>query len=656
MFRPILNQTAIAALGVAFLAGVAAVSNAASASNAPAVGTAATASIGNTTASQDRDSAQESINATLSDAEAKKAEALKQADKAREDALKKAEELEKKADKTKAEALKKAQAALEQARQILEQVKNAPAPISPASEQPSQPSTSVPVPAPATPPTISATFSQTGSIIGAVNITVSAPGVTQLELDGQRNGSLIQKYITVLDGAGDGTFTGSWDTTQTPNGSIAISAAFSFSGGRASQALGSFTINNPIVQSPVLSVEQVIPQQPEKTAAPTSNVIQDAITSLQNVQQQLKTVTEAPPAASPAPTPETKPAPAPRMPEPAKESNQSKQSEPEQTRPPVTTGQLRPPQPPEVIKTPTPAPEQKPLTPAPEQPSAYQPAPPAAPSVSPTTSAPPSQVNEPLSPTPSVASPTQTPPASTPAVQPSVPVQPTLPRPAAALPETKPEAQSEAKQAVSPPASSVNLSSTDPRFGGIPVPAVLKVEAVTLVTPPNQPIKQSAAPAKPTPLPAPKPAPQPQPQPQPQPPKPPTLPPGEKLVLAGRAIPNAFITLYIYSEPIVIDVRADASGRWEYTLDRRVSDGPHEAYVAITDTTGRVIVKSSPFRFVKVAQAVSVVTAAPTPETILAPDSNFSARQFTMFMALAVFGAVLLGFVIIAAVAKTKQR
>lgn len=608
-------------LGIAFLAGIAAVSDAASVSSVPAVGTAAAVSTGNITASQEQDSVQREIDDTLAKAEAKKAEALKQAEQAKQDALKKAAEAQKKAEEVKAAALKKAQAALEQARQILQQVQNTPAPTPPVEEQPNKPSTAVP--AQITPPTISATFSQTGSVSDTVNVIVRASGVSQLELDGQRNGSLIQKYITVLDSNGSGTFTGSWDTTQSPNGSVAISAAFSFSGGHATQSLGSFTINNPIIQSPVVSVQQIIPQPAETTAAPASNVIQNAITSLQDVQQQLKTVTQAPPAASPTPTPEIKPA-------PAKESGQAKQSEPEPARAPAATGQLQPPQPPEITKSPAPGLEQKPPTPAPEQPAAPKPAPPEAPNTAPATPAPPSQTIPPLPSAPSVAQPTQTPPA-----QPPVPVQQTLPRPAAAAPEAKPPVQPvQVQQSALPPAAPVNLSSTDPRTGGISVPAVLKVEAVTLVT-------------APAPIPTPKPQPE---------PKPPAPAPNEKLVLAGRAIPNAFITLFIFSEPIVIDVRADASGRWEYTLDRQVSDGRHEVYVAITDTTGRVIVKSNPFQFIKTAQAVSVVTAAPTPANILAPDSNISARQFMIFMVLAVFGAILLGFVIIAVVAKSRQR
>ncbi len=89
-----------------------------------------------------------------------------------------------------------------------------------------------------------------------------------------------------------------------------------------------------------------------------------------------------------------------------------------------------------------------------------------------------------------------------------------------------------------------------------------------------------------------------------------------KLRLAGRAAPNSFVTIYIFSEPIVVTVKADSSGAWVYTLDKELPDGSHEIYSAITNAGGRILAKSQPLAFVKEAAAVSLISdTAPTGST-----------------------------------------
>ncbi|MBP7811540.1 MAG: hypothetical protein KA054_01705 [Candidatus Moranbacteria bacterium] len=85
---------------------------------------------------------------------------------------------------------------------------------------------------------------------------------------------------------------------------------------------------------------------------------------------------------------------------------------------------------------------------------------------------------------------------------------------------------------------------------------------------------------------------------------------GERTVqLSGRAVPNSFATLYLYSEPVIAIVETDASGNWTYGFDVPLEDGKHEAYVAATDNEGKIIAQSKSFSFVKTASAVTV-----TPE------------------------------------------
>ncbi len=87
-----------------------------------------------------------------------------------------------------------------------------------------------------------------------------------------------------------------------------------------------------------------------------------------------------------------------------------------------------------------------------------------------------------------------------------------------------------------------------------------------------------------------------------------------KLKFAGTALPNTFVTLYIFSEPIVVTVKADGAGAWVYTLDKELPDGTHQVYSTLTDAGGRILAKSEPLPFVKQAAAVSLGSALLTPE------------------------------------------
>lgn len=79
-----------------------------------------------------------------------------------------------------------------------------------------------------------------------------------------------------------------------------------------------------------------------------------------------------------------------------------------------------------------------------------------------------------------------------------------------------------------------------------------------------------------------------------------------RVALSGTALPNSFVTLYIFSTPVVVTVKTDSDGKWKYTMDKELSDGKHEVYVAMTESAGKIIVKSDPISFVKTAQAVTL--------------------------------------------------
>ena len=79
-----------------------------------------------------------------------------------------------------------------------------------------------------------------------------------------------------------------------------------------------------------------------------------------------------------------------------------------------------------------------------------------------------------------------------------------------------------------------------------------------------------------------------------------------KISFRGKTLPNSFATLYIYSLPIVVTVKTDSEGNWNYTLDKDLEDGNHQVYVAVTDVKGQVVASSNPIPFVKEAAAVTV--------------------------------------------------
>lgn len=85
-----------------------------------------------------------------------------------------------------------------------------------------------------------------------------------------------------------------------------------------------------------------------------------------------------------------------------------------------------------------------------------------------------------------------------------------------------------------------------------------------------------------------------------------TTTPVNLLAFKGKALPNSFVTLYIYSIPTVVTVKTDKDGNWEYTMDKEIENGDHKIYVAMTDGSGKVITKNEPIPFVKEALAVTV--------------------------------------------------
>lgn len=129
------------------------------------------------------------------------------------------------------------------------------------------------------------------------------------------------------------------------------------------------------------------------------------------------------------------------------------------------------------------------------------------------------------------------------------------------------------------------------------------------------------------------------------------------ITLTGKAYPNSFIVLYIYSsDPIIVTVKADANGNWTYTLDRELADGPHQVYVAITDSKGEILEKSEPLKFLKQATAVTVLAAeeqiAPTSLQVGLPQSEKASLDRLLLVVILVVASLILVLLIITLLAK----
>jgi hypothetical protein len=80
----------------------------------------------------------------------------------------------------------------------------------------------------------------------------------------------------------------------------------------------------------------------------------------------------------------------------------------------------------------------------------------------------------------------------------------------------------------------------------------------------------------------------------------------KKLRINGKALPDSYVTIYIYSEqPVILTVKTDSEGNWVYIIDKP-ADGSHEVYVVVNENSGKVVAKSAPLPFVQTAEAATI--------------------------------------------------
>ncbi len=104
--------------------------------------------------------------------------------------------------------------------------------------------------------------------------------------------------------------------------------------------------------------------------------------------------------------------------------------------------------------------------------------------------------------------------------------------------------------------------------------------------------------------------------------------------LSGTGLPNSFVTLYIFSTPVVVTVRTSDDGSWSYVFDKELENGAHTVYVGITDNAGRIVAKSNAFPFVKTAEAYAGGAPLPTKATAAVSGTLLSQNSILLIGAL----------------------
>jgi len=111
--------------------------------------------------------------------------------------------------------------------------------------------------------------------------------------------------------------------------------------------------------------------------------------------------------------------------------------------------------------------------------------------------------------------------------------------------------------------------------------------------------------------------------------------------IVGIARPFVFVTLYVYSTPIIVTVRADEDGHFEYVLDETLEDGAHELYVASVNNSGKILAKSESVPFIKTAQAVEYTPFATTDDVTPVDSAMHTMITFSLLLMLIVSVSVI---------------
>jgi len=130
------------------------------------------------------------------------------------------------------------------------------------------------------------------------------------------------------------------------------------------------------------------------------------------------------------------------------------------------------------------------------------------------------------------------------------------------------------------------------------------------------------------------------------------LSPGQiGLKFRGKGLANSFVTLFIFSTPIIVAVKTDNNGNWEYTLDKPLTDGEHRVYATLTNNRGEIEARSETFVFVKSGEKIFRIFE--TPAEIASPVQSLQKPFIILILAIIVLA---LGITLILISILTKKK
>lgn len=125
------------------------------------------------------------------------------------------------------------------------------------------------------------------------------------------------------------------------------------------------------------------------------------------------------------------------------------------------------------------------------------------------------------------------------------------------------------------------------------------------------------------------------------------LSPGEKRIkIAGKGIPNSFVLIYLYSQPLILTTKVDAEGNFAYVLDKPLSEGVHRVYVAIANNEGKIKERSEVFNFLKTPTAVAAIVPPIFPEEVASPAERLYSAYTLLIITVVVLSLGLSLFII----------
>jgi hypothetical protein len=119
-----------------------------------------------------------------------------------------------------------------------------------------------------------------------------------------------------------------------------------------------------------------------------------------------------------------------------------------------------------------------------------------------------------------------------------------------------------------------------------------------------------------------------------------------KIAFEGIALPNTYITLYIFSTPIIVTVKTDEQGKWNYELKEELENGEHQIYVASVESSGKIIARSNPILFTKSAEAATIGIAGSIDNSVSTQNflkDNFILITLATFIAIVILGMMFIG-------------